>query len=86
MKILILHFHMFHMHMKANQLEIVSALYCTEFVLTSITTFQNNKFLKGVRQEDNLLVNLFIWFFYVAFNTVQVISQQKVGRAEETST
>ena len=29
---------------------------------------------------------LFIWGFYVAFNTVQVISRRVVGRAEETST
>ena len=28
---------------------------------------------------------LFIWGFYVAFNTVQVISRRVVGRAEETS-
>ena len=35
---------------------------------------------------DNL-INLFIWgFFYIAFNTVQVISRRVVGRAEETST
>ena len=34
-----------------------------------------------------LLVCLFVYLgFYVAFNTVQVISQQVVGRAEETST
>ena len=33
------------------------------------------------------LENLFIYLgFYVAFNTVQVISQRVVGRAEETST
>ena len=32
-------------------------------------------------------VDLFIYLgFYVAFNTVQVISQRVVGRAEETST
>ena len=31
--------------------------------------------------------NLFIYLaFYVAFNTVQVISRRVVGRAEETST
>ena len=33
------------------------------------------------------LVNLFFYLgFYVAFNTVQLISRQVVGRAEETST
>ena len=32
-------------------------------------------------------VHVFIcFFFYVAFNTVQVISRRVVGRAEETST
>ena len=32
-------------------------------------------------------LNLFIYLgFYVAFNTVQVISRRVVGRAEETST
>ena len=33
------------------------------------------------------LLDLFIYLgFYVAFNTVQVISRRVVGRAEETST
>ena len=32
------------------------------------------------------LIYLFIWGFYVTFNTVQVISRRVVGRAEETST
>ena len=31
-------------------------------------------------------VSLFIWGFYVAFNTMQVISRRVVGRADETST
>ena len=31
-------------------------------------------------------IYLFIWGFYVAFNTVQVISRRVVERAEETST
>ena len=31
-----------------------------------------------------MLIYLFIWGFYVAFNTVQVISRRVVGRAEET--
>ena len=36
---------------------------------------------------DFYIVFLFIYLgFYVAFNTVQVISQRVVGRAEETST
>ena len=34
-----------------------------------------------------VLIYLFIYLgFYVAFNTVQVISRRVVGRAEETST
>ena len=35
---------------------------------------------------NRLLVCLFICGFYVAFNTVQVISRRVVGRAEETRT
>ena len=36
---------------------------------------------------DSLNVNRFIYLgFYVAFNTIQVISRWVVGRAEETST
>ena len=38
-------------------------------------------------QTTLLELNLFIYLgFYVTFNTVQVISQRVVGRAEETST
>ena len=39
-------------------------------------------------QKLNILTdtNLFIWGFYVDFNTVQVISQRIVGRAEDIST
>ena len=37
--------------------------------------------------KSKLFINLFIYLgFYVAFNTVQVISRRVVGRAEETST
>ena len=33
------------------------------------------------------MIDIFIYLgFYVTFNTVQVISQRVVGRAEETST
>ena len=36
---------------------------------------------------ESVTLHLFIYLgFYVAFNTVQVISQRVVGRAEETST
>ena len=34
----------------------------------------------------NRFCRFFYWGFYVAFNTVQVISRRVVGRAEETST
>ena len=35
----------------------------------------------------DMFIYLFIYLgFYIAFNTVQVISQRVVGRAEETST
>ena len=30
--------------------------------------------------------NIYLFWVYVAFNTIQVISQRVVGRAEETST
>ena len=37
--------------------------------------------------EGNIALSLFIYLgFYVAFNTVQVISRWVVGRAKETST
>ena len=43
--------------------------------------------LTGPFQLDNVSFILFIYLgFYVAFNTVQVISRRVVGRAEETST
>ena len=38
-------------------------------------------------QTSTIAFDLFIYLgFYVAFNTVQVISRRVVGRAEETST
>ena len=51
--------------------------------------FLNLLFGKGPTQSNITLLNLFylfIWGFYVAFNTVQVISRWVVGRAEDTST
>ena len=40
-----------------------------------------------VSQENAIWIYLFIYLgFYVAFNTLQVISRRVVGRAEETST
>ena len=53
----------------------------TQLKLTS----HAKKYTMKVKQYSN--VYLFIYLgFYVAFNTVQVISRQVVGRAEETST
>ena len=41
----------------------------------------------GFTAYGHSLTNQFVYLgFYVAFNTVQVISQRVVGRAEETST
>ena len=42
---------------------------------------------EGRKIRQSPLICLFVYLgFYVAFNTVQVISQRVVGRAEETST
>ena len=48
---------------------------------TNIISLKNLKFVN--RAPDFIL---FYLGFYVAFNTVQVISRRVVGRAEETST
>ena len=51
-----------------------------EFGVTTVQKMASEK-------RESTLVNLFIYLgFYVAFNTVQVISRRVVGRAEETST
>ena len=53
------------------------------FVYTAILKFRMNKSVVEIIQR----VYLFIYLgFYVTFNTVQVISQHVVERAEETST
>ena len=45
------------------------------------------KLKETVRRKIKIKESLFIYLgFYVAFNTVQVISRRVVGRAEETST
>ena len=59
-------------------------------------SFLPNRLLKQVTSDllnsKNLIVAMSqLWIFvylgfYVAFNTVQVISQRVIGRAEETST
>ena len=40
----------------------------------------------GIALLESVFIYLFILGFYVAFNTVQVISRRVVGRAEKTST
>ena len=42
--------------------------------------------LNNVSRHGFMMIYLFTWGFYAAFNTVQVISRRVVGRAEETST
>ena len=45
------------------------------------------RLLKGSQPDQSMKIYLFVYLgFYVAFNTVQVISRRVVGRAEETST
>ena len=61
-------------------------------MLGSISAQVGGAFMKGydfnlLFKIDNQPLNIFIYLrFYVAFNTVQVISQRVVERAEETST
>ena len=50
------------------------------FILTNLNFEVNMNY-------ELILIDVFIYLgFYVAFNTVQVISRRVVGRAEETST
>ena len=44
------------------------------------------KIILDLREDLIIVLLLFYLGFYVAFNTVQVISRRVVGRAEETST
>ena len=54
---------------------------------TKLLSLVLTKFLCGGLNFSKQRLYLFIYLgFYVAFNTVQVISQRVVGRAEETST
>ena len=62
---------------------------CIVFKLTK--TLQNHKTCTHLSDFMNIIPKgityLFIYLgFYIAFNTVQVISRRVVGRAEETST
>ena len=49
--------------------------------------YKISQYLSALKLNESVSFNLFIYLgFYVAFNTVQVISRRVVGRAEETST
>ena len=59
------------------------------FVKNHINLTDNNshRFVKRTMTLIDDIDKLFVYLgFYVAFNTVQVISRRVVGRAEETST
>ena len=74
----------------AGNIWLIAATYNMEFIFSHMAGNSNN--IAGLLSHWNVTVNpltlfLFIYLgFYVAFNTVQVISRQVVGRAEETST
>ena len=63
-----------------------------DLVLPSIMNLQVSNRIQAevdsrIKELQKITENLFIYLgFYVAFNTVQVISRWVVGRAEETST
>ena len=58
-------------------------LYCNSCIYFKITSEK----ISNLSEKISIHQNLFIYLgFYVAFNTVQVISRRVVGRAEETST
>ena len=71
------------------QVEETSA-YCTVNHQALASNYQLSNMKRPARDSNwrlHRLVCLFIYLgFYVAFNTVQVISRRVVGRAEETST
>ena len=60
------------------------------YLLLSLWIFYHKTGLSArtvsVQFEAEGQAQMFVWGFYVAFNTVQVISWRVVGRAEETST
>ena len=64
---------------------------CTNLFITQDTIWtnepDNSTDLLELKQICYVILLILIYLgFYVAFNTVQVISRQVVGRAEETST
>ena len=81
---------------KRSQIKICERCFlCHSIVLCKTCNKCNNKLDKVSKHhkllcrspQESLPVGLFIYLgFYVAFNTVQVISRRVVGRAEETST
>ena len=62
--------------------------YHLRFVCNLVTQWGNDRLTVSYGNWKCILwcIYLFIWDFTFAFNTVQVISQWVVGRAEETST
>ena len=70
----------------------ISAICCKPCLIPNLKLFNWNnlkafKHTSCVESMEVLDICLFIYLgFYIAFNTVQVISRQVVGRAEETST
>ena len=57
--------------------------------MRAVHQMKNFKYTMNIHQLHSLLITLYrfiYWGFYVAFNTVQVISRRVVGRTEETST
>ena len=62
-------------------------IFTSKFTLGKIALLNYHNMLKPWTYNYQLLSLSFIYLgFYVAFNTVQVISRRVVGRAEETST
>ena len=61
--------------------------YCTKRQPNHILMYTMDHMVNRIRLYVDTQMREFIYLgFYVAFNTVQVISRQVVGRAEETST
>ena len=64
-----------------------SLIFTNIFILRIVTLIIIYCFRSLLRIRILVNIDLFIYLgFYIAFNTVQVISRQVVGRAEETST
>ena len=75
---------------KMNEVTIVILLVCHAFNTKMYSHCSDEKDKKWKKENFVLMMSKWVWFvylgFYVAFNTVQVISRRVVGRAKETST